>query len=146
MIGVAVDNRATVQTIYDAADIGDLGAIERVLADDVVLYEPAHHPAVLADNRPTPGVWRGRDEVLRGVGGVFAALRLIGVELETLVVDGDRVVGLLDVKGTDVDGKPYSMPLAEVFRVSDGKVTEIRAFYFDISQLGQLVTEPATST
>ena len=97
MKGNAVDNRATVQTIYDAADIGDLGAIERVLADDVVLYEPLHHPAVLADDRPTPGVWRGRDEVLRGVGGVFAALRLTGVELETLVVDGDRLVGILDV-------------------------------------------------
>ncbi|WP_422268638.1 nuclear transport factor 2 family protein [Mycobacterium sp.] len=129
------------QTIYDAAGIGDLAAIERVLADDVVLYEPVHHPAVLAQARPRPGVWRGRDEVIRGVAEVFSALRLTGVDLETLVVDGDRVVGLLDVKDNDVAAKPYSMPLAEVFRVTDGKVTEIRAFYFDISQLGQLVTE-----
>lgn len=137
-----MDNRAVVQTIYDAADTGDMAAIERVLADDVVLYEPPHHPAVLVDDRPTPGVWRGRDEVISGVGKVFAAIRLTGVRLNHMPVDGEWVVGLADFSGTDVQGAPFTMPLAEVFRVVDGKVVEIRVFYFDITQLGKLVLEP----
>lgn len=143
-----MDNRAVVKTIYDAADVSDLAsvdmaAIEGVLADDVVLYEPLHHPAVLTDDRPTPGVWRGRDEVMNGIAKVFTAIRLTGAALETLVVDGDRVVGLLEAKGTDLDGKPFAMPMAEVFRVTDGKVTEIRAFYFDVTELGNLVLDDA---
>jgi len=146
-----VDNRAVVQTIYSAADASDLAsvdmaAIESVLADDVTLYEPLHHPAVLTDDHPTPGVWHGRDEVMKGIGKVFVAIRLTGVDLETLVVDGDRVVGLLLAKGTDLDGNPYAMPMAEVFRVKDGKVAEIRAFYFDIAELGALVLERAATS
>jgi uncharacterized protein len=145
-----MDNRAVVQTIYSAADTADLAsvdmaAIESVLADDVVLYEPPNHPAVLTDDRATPGVWRGRDEVMNGIAKVFIAIRLTGADLETLVVDGDRVVGLLNAKGTDLAGNPYAMPMAEVFRVKDGKVTEIRAFYFDVAQLGSLVLPDAAT-
>jgi len=135
----AAEDAAPVQTIYDAAETADLAAIESVLAHDVVLHEPVHHPAVLneTDESDEPGVWRGRDQAMVGIGKVFAALRLSGVELEGIVADGSgTVVGLLEVKGTDIDGNPYSMPMTEVFRVADGKVSEIRAFYFDIALLG----------
>ena len=80
-------------------------------------------------------VWRGRDEAVAGVTDVFTALRLRGVDLHRIVVDGDRAVGLLDVLGVDHEGNPYSMPMAEVFTLHDGKVTEIRAFYFDTVEL-----------
>jgi ketosteroid isomerase-like protein len=130
-----VHNRDIVQSIYDAAQTGDVSAIERVLADDVVLFEAAHHPAVLSEERETPGVWRGRGDVVDGITKVFGALRLAGVDLECVVADGDRAVGLLRVLGTDHEGQPYSMPTAEVFTLRGGKVTEIRAFYFDTAEL-----------
>jgi ketosteroid isomerase-like protein len=142
----AMEDRGPVQTVYDAAETADLAAIESVLADDVVLYEPVHHPAVLMDTEQSgqPGVWRGRDEAMVGIGKVFGALRLTGVDLEGIVADGSgTVVGLLEVKGTDTGGNPYTMPMAEVFKVSDGKVTEIRAFYFDIAELGSNVIPAA---
>jgi len=136
-------NREVVQSIYDASQTGDVATIQRVLADDVVLFEPAHHPAVLADrDHETPGVWRGRDDVVIGITKVFTALRLAGVTLHTIVADGDRAVGLLDVKGTDHNGRPYSMPMAEVFTLADGQVTEIRAFYFDTTELCALAGVP----
>lgn len=130
-------NREVVQSIYDAADTGDVGAIEKVLHDEVVLLEPAHHPAVLTDaeHRDPPGVWRGRDQVIVGVTKVFTALRLTGVDLHALVADGDRVVGILTVHGHDHRGEPYTMPLAETFKLADGKVIEIAAYYFDVTQL-----------
>jgi ketosteroid isomerase-like protein len=128
-------NRDIVQSIYSAAETGDITAIERVLADDVVLFEPPHHPAVLGDTRETPGVWRGRADVVDGITKVFTALRLAGVELETIVADGDRAVGLLTVLGSDHTSQPYSMRMAEVFTLSEGKVTAIRAFYFDTAEL-----------
>jgi hypothetical protein len=31
------------------------------------------------------------------------------------------------------------MPMSEVFQVADGKVNEIRAFYWDIARIGELV-------
>lgn len=142
-----MNTREVVQSIYDAAQTADLSAIERVLADDVVLHEPAHHPAVLGDAKPegTPGVWRGREATMAGIGKVFGALRLTGADLQTIVVDGDRAVGLLNVCGTDHEGRPYSMPMAEVFTVSGGKVVEIRAFYWDITELCGLAGVHATA-
>ena len=140
----AKEDKAPVQTIYDAAETADLAAIESVLADDVVLYEPTHHPAVLKDTDAgdEPGVWRGREDAMAGIGKVFEALRLTGVVLQGIIADGSgTVVGLLEVNGTDTDGNPYSMPMTEVFKVSDGKVTEIRAYYFDIAQLGDHVLD-----
>ena len=104
-------------------------------------------PAVLADAEPegTPGVWRGREAAMAGIGKVFGALRLTGADLQTIVVDGDRAVGLLNVCGTDHEGQPYSMPMAEVFTVSGGKVVEIRAFYWDITELCGLTGVHATA-
>jgi ketosteroid isomerase-like protein len=103
-----MSNRSVVQSSYDAAQTGDVGAIERVLADDTVLLEPAHHPAILADpdRRGTPGVWRGRADAVAGITAVFGALGLRGVTLHGIVVDGDRAIGLLDVHGTDHRGSP----------------------------------------
>jgi ketosteroid isomerase-like protein len=137
----AIEDRAPVATIYAAAQTADLDAIASVLADDIVLYEPAHHPAVLANPSAEPGVWRGHAAVMNGVAQVFGALRLTGVDLHRIMADGSgSVVGLLDLKGTDIHGRPYTMPMAEVFQVADGKVTEIRAFYWDIARLGELVS------
>jgi ketosteroid isomerase-like protein len=142
-----MNTREIVQSIYDAAQTSDLAAIERVLADDVVLHEPPHHPAVLGGTAPgqEPGIWRGRDAAMAGIGEVFGALRLTGADLQTIVVDGDRAVGLLNVRGTDHEGNPYSMPMAEVFTVSGGKVVEIWAFYWDVTELCGLVGVHATA-
>jgi ketosteroid isomerase-like protein len=134
----AAEDRAPVGAIYRAADTGDIAAINDALADDVVLHEPVHHPAILLDGQaqPEPGVWRGREQALAGIGQVFAALRLTGIDLETIIADGSgTVVGLLKIKGTTTNGNNYTMPMAEVFKVTDGTVTEIRAFYFDLAQL-----------
>src|ERR1700752_2584068 len=120
----APDDREPVATVYAAAETADLDAIANVLAEDIVLYEPAHHPAVLANPSDEPGVWRGHDAVMEGVAQVFGALRVTGGDLHKLIADGSgTVVGLLDLEGPDIDGEPYAMPMSEVFQVADGKVT-----------------------
>ena len=142
----ASEDRAPVETIYNAAETADLGAIASVMADDIVLYEPLHHPAVVmdTDDRDEPGIWRGRDEAMAGIGKVFGALRLTGVEMEGIIADGSgTVVGLLKVLGTDTDGNPYAMPMTEVFKVESGKVKEIRAYYFDITQMSDMLVMAA---
>jgi ketosteroid isomerase-like protein len=125
-------NRSVVQAIYAAAAAGDFAGVEAVLADDVVLIQ--------CDNHPTPGVWRGRADAMKGLSALFEALRTTGVEVHEVVADGpERVVGLMEAKGLDSRGEPYSMPVAELFLVRDGKIAEIRPYYYDTVRLRQLV-------
>ena len=133
-----MDNCVVVKAIYDAGQVADVKSIQALFADDIVLYEASNHPAILTDpeKRETPGVWRGLKDVMSGIGKIFGALNLTGIDVETIVSDGpERVVSVFVLKGIDHTGAPYSMPGVEVFKVSGGKVKEIRALYFDVALL-----------
>jgi ketosteroid isomerase-like protein len=134
-----MNNREVIEQVYAAAKEGNEPVYRSLMAADCVLYEPPNHPAIRGTLEPQApaAVWTGLDQVLRGIGQVFAALRLTGVTVHEIVADAnsERVIGLVDVHGTDHQGKPYTMPLAEVFLVRDGKVREVRAYYWDITRL-----------
>ena len=125
-----------IEKVYAAAAAGDFAGIEALLADDVVLVQ--------CDNHPTPGVCTGKPAVLARLGELFQALRTTGVEVREVVANGPhRVVGIMDALGTDVHGQPYSMPVAELFLVNDGEVTELRPDYHDLVKLRALVGAPS---
>lgn len=59
--------------------------------------------------------------------------------MHEIVSDGPtRVIGLVDAHGTDTRGDANEMPVAEIFEVADGKVTEVRPFYWDQSRLREI--------
>jgi ketosteroid isomerase-like protein len=125
------DNRAIIQRLYGAADAGDTATIESLIDDNCTLMQ--------ADGHPVPGTWHGRDSMMQAMARVFAVLHNSGVTVHEIVADGPtRVVGLVDARGTDTNGEPYAMPIAECFRVENGKVTEIRPFYWDLVRLRRL--------
>jgi len=60
---------------------------------------------------------------------VQSTIGVVGIEMRQVTAGGDWVVVLLDLllAGTP----PMRVPLAEAFRMQDGKVCEILPYYFD---------------
>jgi uncharacterized protein len=127
------DTREIIRKLYAAADAGDMAGVRSMLAEDITLQQ--------ADGHPYPGTWHGIDDVMAAMGEVFARLRLTGITVREIVGDGgERVVGLVDSHGTDARGNSYTMPVAEFFLVADGRVRDIRPFYWDTARLRQIAT------
>jgi uncharacterized protein len=127
MPSVAEHNREIIRAIYEIADRGALAELGSHFSDDCCVTQPA--------GSPMPGQWRGAE-----AGPALARLfemcgfRKVTVR-EVLAAGPHRVVGLVDVEGVSRDGESWTMPVTELFWVEDGKVTEVRPFYWDLVQL-----------
>ncbi|MGV0792974.1 nuclear transport factor 2 family protein [Mycolicibacterium sp. XJ1819] len=113
--------RAVIAAAYEAARTLDMPAIVKLLHPDVVLHEPAS----LANG----GVHRGLENVLQALTYVFETFDMTGLEVEELVVDGPRAVGLITLLFRGRDGERSAV--AEVWEVRDGQIVEIRPYYWD---------------
>jgi ketosteroid isomerase-like protein len=123
-ISTTEQNRDVIRRLYAAVQSGDGPAIAELIADDCVLSQSGGHPV--------PGTWNGREQMMQGMSQVFAAIHNTGVTVHEIVADGpSRVIGLVDALGRDARGETYEMPVAECFKLRDGKVIEIRPFYWD---------------
>jgi hypothetical protein len=126
-------NRAVVQKFYTAGHNRDIHEIIECLADDVVVVEPERHPLA--------GTYKGRDEALRVIGQLAAVVGFVGIDVHEIIVDGpQRAVVLLDLICTNQrTGKGFRMPIAEFLLVEEGKITEIRPFWYDTAKLDELL-------
>ena len=100
---------------------GDYAAAEDLLTDDFVITIPSFLPFA--------GVYRGPRALQQLFEIVMASAGVVGLDIHEITAGGDRVVALLDLllEGTP----PVRVPLAETFRVREGKVCEIRPYYYD---------------
>jgi ketosteroid isomerase-like protein len=116
-------NREIVLALYKATGRGDWAKAATLTTDDMLIRE--------ADTLPFAGNYRG----LQGLRDLFATVQAtLGVEridMRQITAGGDWVVVLLDLvlAGTP----PVRAPLAEAFRLENGKVCEIVPYYFDTS-------------
>ncbi len=114
-------NRRLVETLFEATGRGDWAAAEAMLTSDFSVTE--------ADTLPFAGTYRGRGALQELFTLVMSAAGVTGLELQQITAGGDRVVALLDMI---LGGPPeVRVPLAETFRIRDGKVCEIRPYYYD---------------
>jgi ketosteroid isomerase-like protein len=122
------ENRDLIQRLYSVGVEEVLANFSSYFAEDVVLIE--------ADCFPQPGTWKGREDVLRGIGEIYKAIGISEITVHDVVADGPRrVIGLCDVLCASDSDEPFTMPVAELFLVDDGKVTEIRPFWHDTAKL-----------
>jgi ketosteroid isomerase-like protein len=129
-VEVAEQNRDLIREVYAAADASDFVRLPSLMADGYTLTQ--------ADGHPVPGTWHG-EEATAAATRVYAACGTTGVTVHEIIADGpNRVIGLVEAHGTDVHGRPWRMPIAECFWIENGKVTEIRPFYWDIARLRQI--------
>jgi SnoaL-like domain len=115
-------NLATVKALYEATGRGDWTAAEALLTDDFFVTE--------AQGLPYAGVYRGRGALHELFNIVMPILGAEGLEIHEHTVGGDHAVTLLDIIA---GGQRIS--LAEMYRFRDGKVCEIKPYYFDPNQV-----------
>lgn len=113
-------NRAVVRGLYDAATSGDLPGALEALAEDVVVYEP--------DFLPYGGVYRGKQAFVELFGKIAQCLDLSRVTVHYYVADGERVIAVLGIPDLTTGELAH---FAEQSTVRDGKIAEMRLFYYD---------------
>ena len=115
-------NRQTVLALYKATGKGDWAKAASLMTEDVLIRE--------APTLPFAGEYRG----VAAMRELFARVRstgVVGVKMHQATAGGDWVVVLLDLL---YEGDPpVRAPLAEAFRLENGKVCEIVPYYFDSS-------------
>ena len=117
-------NREIVQAIFDASAEKDWNTVKALLHDDIQVFE--------ADSLPYAGVFKGPDNFIALNQKVFDTWDDSNHTIDHIIADGDHVVILGNMAGRGkATGRSFSVPLAAVWQLKDGKVIEIRPFYFD---------------
>lgn len=130
------NNKSVVQQIFAAFAEGDMDTVKSFLHEDVCVYEP--------ESLPYGGVTKGRDAMLELFGEVFGLWQDLDLDIKQFVEEGETVVLLADFCGTGKAGISFKMPLAEVWKVRDGKVYEVRPHYFDAKLMHDAHYGPST--
>jgi ketosteroid isomerase-like protein len=114
-------NRAMVQEMYAAVtERADIQEFMAHVSDDVVVHEPPY--------LPYGGDYAGKEAFLALFGKVAAALDTRTITLESIIADGDKVMAFV---------RACTKPTGEIARlveestIRDGKVVDIRVYYFD---------------
>jgi ketosteroid isomerase-like protein len=117
------ENRQVFVGCYEAARTGDWETFKAYLDPDVELHEAA--------SLPYGGACRGPDPVVACLRDMFSAWGGVDFTLVHMLVGRDLGFVLFDVRFTARGGNIVQMPVVELWRIRDGKLTEIRPFYFD---------------
>lgn len=117
-------NRALIKEAYAKLKAGDEDGFYDMFAEDAVLHE--------AESLPYGGTWRGKAMLRAGVQRMYEAWAEMLFEVEEVTAGGDIAIVLLhtSAKGHS-SGKSYAFPVCELWRFRDGKVIELRPFYWD---------------
>lgn len=117
-------NREIVLALYKATGRGDWAKAATLMTDDILIRE--------APTLPFAGVYRGV-EAMRALFAKVQSTGVVGIDMHQATAGGDWVVVLLDLL---FEGNPpVRAPLAEAFRLEDGKVCEIVPYYFNADLL-----------
>lgn len=115
-----------------AADGFNWDAVAGMLSDDFFVTE--------ASDLPIAGTYRG----VQGVAALYQKLLvdMIDVthyEVEQMMAGGEWVVSLLKIYVREEDGSELCMPIAESLRWRDGKLCEMKPYWFDSNHLHRAV-------
>ena len=127
-----MDNKTIVAAFFTAAAANDQAAMAAILDPEVVVTE--------AESLPFGGRHVGFAAFQALVRRVFLLWRDTRVDVERLIGDGEYVVVLATMHArSKADGAALGMPIAEVWRLENGRVKEIRPFYFDTRKFVDLL-------
>lgn len=112
-------SRETVQLWFDLIARGDAQGAFGLFTDDITYN--------LKGTTPVSGFYRGMREIVEDF---FTPWRkqIVGdivLTVDELIGDGERVVALARGKATTIHGVPYDNDYAFVFRLRDGKISEV---------------------
>jgi hypothetical protein len=134
-----MDNKTIVAAFFAAAAANDEAGMAAILDPGIVVTE--------AESLPFGGRHVGLAAFQALVRRVFLLWHDTRVDVEQLIGDGEYVVVLATMHArSKADGAALCMPIVEVWRLEDGRVKEIRPFYFDTRKFVDLLegAPPAT--
>ncbi len=117
-------NRLRVEGMYAAGARGDSQAVMACVDENVVVMEPPY----LSFGGTYSGIAAFK-ELIATIGGVADVSQL---EVVYTVAENDRVIGMLRFPDRKT-GKPLQLLEQSTFR--DGKIVEMKIFYFDAGSL-----------
>jgi ketosteroid isomerase-like protein len=120
-------NLKTVQALFAATGSGDWAKAATLLTDDLFITE--------ADNNPFKGVYRGRNALQELFGKVMSAVSVTKMDIKQVTAGGDLVIAAVELHLSS--GGVAS--LCEMFRLREGKVCEIKPYYFDPKPLADAI-------
>ncbi|WP_437316791.1 nuclear transport factor 2 family protein [Sorangium sp. So ce385] len=133
---MTLTNQQVIQSIYDAGKAGDFETVLSFMDPDLVIEE--------AESLPYGGTYRGPEGFRRLITRVFESVRTFHVEVDGMVADGDQVIVMLRLKlGLKGSDREFETKVAEYWRLRDGKVIELRPFYWDTAALVSAVRSSA---
>jgi len=122
------DRRLNATNEHDVASVADLYAPDAVVES------------------PLGGTHQGRAAIESVIGAFFGALSDVRMTQDELIIDGQRVVQVVTVSGTDnggfmgtaPTGRPAQLPVVFVCHVADGLITHERRIYDFTGMLVQI--------
>ena len=121
-------NQEIIQAIFEASAEEDWDTVKSLVHNDIQVFE--------ADSLPYAGVFKGPENFVGLIQQVFGTWEDVVHTINHVVADGEFVVILANMAGrAKTTGRTFSVSMAEVWRLRDGKVIEIRPHYFDTKAL-----------
>ncbi|SFS09518.1 nuclear transport factor 2 family protein [Sphingomonas jatrophae] len=115
-------NLEETRKLYALCAAGDWPAVRDMLCDDFFATE--------APGLPFEGVYAGRNGLRQLFEKVMGMMPVAGLDHVQMTAGGDWVIVLVEMLARDEAGE-FRIPLAEATRFRDGKVAEIKPYYFD---------------
>lgn len=116
------ENKRIIQAFFEAGNHGDIDTCLALMADDVTWTN--------IGSTAYSGTFAGKDVLLANlIGPVFGRLKTgIQSSIDNVVAEGEYVVVQSRGKAETKDGKPYNNTYCHVFRLNDGKITEVTEY------------------
>ncbi|WFB05952.1 nuclear transport factor 2 family protein [Streptomyces sp. LX-29] len=107
-------------------------------APDVVLHQ--------ADALPYGGTWRGHQGMARFFLAMGEAWESFDMVKQEFLATGETAVVLTQVHArARATGRELSFPILQTIRVEDGRITEVRPFYWDTRAVADACAEPTAT-
>jgi uncharacterized protein len=120
----AMNSKSVLERYVAAIAAGDEQTKRDLFAEDATW-------TIAAGDLPMSGTWNGRDAIL----GEFLATALsryepgsLGVEVEAMIAEGDRVALQWTTRAVTRDGLPYENGCIAVFTIRDGRIQSVREY------------------
>jgi hypothetical protein len=121
--------KAVVGLVYKRLEEGSTDSKAGLMRDDIVFREPPGHP--------NAGHWEGPEDSAEAAKAVLETLQIKAFELKGITSNDKKAVAEIRMTILDSDGEPYDVELLEQWTVIDGKITEVRPFYWDAHEIGR---------
>lgn len=132
-------NKAIVRRLLEEGfNTGNMAVLDEMLADDFVNHNPSEPASV------------DREGLKQGWAAICAGFPDQRSEIDDLIAEKDQVVKRSTFRGTQTGefngipptGRPVTLQVISIYRITDGKVKEIYWAYDNLSTLQQLGIVP----